>query len=44
MFNLGKNPRGDLDLNFGQGGNIFGFGGDRAFHVTVGPGKFDVKS
>ena len=43
-FNLGKNSNGDLDLNFGQGGNIFGFGGDRALHVTVGPGRFGAKS
>lgn len=43
-FNLGKRPTGDLDLNFGQGGSLFGFGGDRALQVTIGPGKFGARS
>lgn len=42
-FNLGKNRAGDLEFDFGQGANLFGFGGDRNLGVTLGPGKFDTK-
>ncbi|KAI6195568.1 hypothetical protein M3Y94_01002200 [Aphelenchoides besseyi] len=43
-FNLNRGPNGDLLLGFGQGGSIFGFGGDRELQVTIGPGRFGANS
>ncbi|CAD5214515.1 unnamed protein product [Bursaphelenchus xylophilus] len=43
-FGLGKSPVGDLLLNFGQGGNLFGLGADRAMNLNIGPGRFGAKS
>ncbi|KAI6240499.1 hypothetical protein M3Y99_00444300 [Aphelenchoides fujianensis] len=43
-FNLGRGANGDLLLGFGQGGSLFGFGGDRALQVTIGPGRFGANS
>lgn len=39
-FQLNKNPRsGDLEIGFGQGGSLFGYGADRALQLQLGPGK-----
>ncbi|KAI6174599.1 hypothetical protein M3Y97_01008400 [Aphelenchoides bicaudatus] len=43
-FNLGRGNNGDLLLGFGQGGSLFGFGGDRGLQVTLGPGRFGANS
>ncbi|KAI1729621.1 hypothetical protein Ddc_02273 [Ditylenchus destructor] len=43
-FNLNKNPQGNLELGFGQGGNLFGFGGDKNLQVTLGPGLFGART
>lgn len=43
-FNLNKNPQGNLELGFGQGGNLFGFGADKNLQVTLGPGLFGARS
>ncbi|CAD5209482.1 unnamed protein product [Bursaphelenchus okinawaensis] len=42
-FGLGKGSAGDLLLNFGQGGSLFGLGADRATNLNIGPGRFGVK-
>lgn len=42
-LNLGRNPSGDLELDFGQGGQFLGFGGDRSLGLLIGPGRLGAK-
>ncbi|KAL3994947.1 hypothetical protein ACH3XW_23795 [Acanthocheilonema viteae] len=43
-FSLGQNKHGDLKFIFNQAANIFGFGGDRGFDLTIGEGRFNTKA
>lgn len=42
-FKLMRNPYGNVDVGFTQGGQFFGFGGDQFLGFEIGQGKFGIK-